>query len=63
MNVKELIKQLEKLNPNTEFEIKGSVEDEVMVELILFIDLEEVEVEEVEVEEVDLDLMSNLVEE
>ena len=58
MNVKELIKQLEKLNPNTEFEIKGSVEDEVMVELILFIDLEEVEVEEV-----DLDLMSNLVEE
>jgi hypothetical protein len=55
MNVKELIKQLEKLNPNTEFEIKGSVEDEVMVELILSIDLEEVEVEEV-----DLDLICDL---
>jgi hypothetical protein len=55
MNVKELIKQLEKLNPNTEFEVKGSVEDEVMVELILSIDLEEVEVEEV-----DLDLICDL---
>jgi hypothetical protein len=55
MNVKELIKQLEKLNPNTEFEIKGSVEDEVMVELILSIDLEEIEVEEV-----DLDLICDL---
>jgi hypothetical protein len=55
MNVKELIKQLEKLNPNTEFEIKGFVEDEVMVELILSIDLEEVEVEEV-----DLDLICDL---
>jgi uncharacterized protein YigE (DUF2233 family) len=58
MNVKELIKQLEKLNQNTEFEIKGGVYDEEMVELILFIDLEETTVEEV-----DLDLMSNLVEE
>lgn len=55
MNVKELIKQLEKLNPNTEFEIKGSVEDEVMVELILSIDLEEVEVKGV-----DLDLICDL---
>jgi hypothetical protein len=58
MNVKELIKQLEKLNQNTEFVIKGGVFDEEMVELILFIDLEETTVEEV-----DLDLMSNLVEE
>jgi uncharacterized protein YigE (DUF2233 family) len=58
MNVKELIKQLEKLNQNTEFVIKGGVYDEEMVELILFIDLEETTVEEV-----DLDLMSNLVEE
>jgi uncharacterized protein YigE (DUF2233 family) len=58
MNVKELIKKLEKLNQNTEFVIKGGVYDEEMVELILFIDLEENTVEEV-----DLDLMSNLVEE
>lgn len=48
MNVKELIKQLEKLNPNTEFEVKGFVEEEVMVELILSIDLEETTIEEVD---------------
>jgi hypothetical protein len=58
MKVSELIKKLEKLNPNTEFVIKGGVYDEEMVELILFIDLEETEVGES-----DLDLMSSLVEE
>jgi hypothetical protein len=58
MKVSELIKKLEKLNHNTEFVIKGGVYEEDMVELILFIDLEETTVEEV-----DLDLMSNLVEE
>jgi hypothetical protein len=57
MKVQELIKQLEKLNPNTEFEVKGGVYLEDMVELILFIDLEETNVEEV-----DLDIMSDLVE-
>ena len=57
MKVSELIKKLEKLNQNTEFVIKGGVYEE-MVELILFIDLEETTVEEV-----DLDLMSSLVEE
>jgi hypothetical protein len=57
MKVQELIKQLEKLNPNTEFEVKGGVYEEDMVELILFIDLEETNVEEV-----DLDIMSDLVE-
>jgi len=58
MKVSELIKKLEKLNQNTEFVIKGGIYEEDMVELILFIDLEETTVEEV-----DLDLMSNLVEE
>jgi uncharacterized protein YigE (DUF2233 family) len=58
MKVSELIKKLEKLNQNTEFVIKGGVYDEEMVELILFIDLEETTIEEV-----DLHLMSNLVEE
>jgi uncharacterized protein YigE (DUF2233 family) len=58
MKVSELIKKLEKLNQNTEFVIKGGVYDEEMVELILFIDLEETEVSES-----DLDLMSGLVEE
>jgi hypothetical protein len=58
MKVSELIKKLEKLNQNTEFIIKGGVFDGEMVELILFIDLEETNVEEV-----DLDLMSSLVEE
>ena len=58
MKVSELIKKLEKLNQNIEFIIKGGVFDEEMVELILFIDLEETNVEEV-----DLDLMSSLVEE
>jgi uncharacterized protein YigE (DUF2233 family) len=58
MKVSELIKKLEKLNQNTEFVIKGGVYEEDMVELILFIDLEETNVEEV-----DLNLMSSLVEE
>jgi uncharacterized protein YigE (DUF2233 family) len=58
MKVSELIKKLEELNQNTEFVIKGGVYDEEMVELILFIDLEETEVSES-----DLDLMSSLVEE
>jgi uncharacterized protein YigE (DUF2233 family) len=58
MKVSELIKKLEKLNQNTEFVIKGGVYEEDMVELILFIDLEETNVEEV-----DLYLMSSLVEE
>ena len=41
MKVEKLIEVLSKLNPNTEFDIKGDISDGEMVEIILQIDLEE----------------------
>ena len=45
MTVEKLIEVLSKLNPNTEFDIKGDIFDGEMIEIILQIDLEETSME------------------
>jgi hypothetical protein len=55
MKVEKLMELLSKLNPNTEFEIKGDIFDGEMVEIILQIDLEETPMEENE-----LDILENI---
>jgi hypothetical protein len=55
MKVEKLIELLSKLNPNTEFEIKGDIFDGEYVEIILQIDLEKTPMEENE-----LDILENI---
>jgi hypothetical protein len=55
MKVEKLIELLSKLNPSTEFDIKGDIFDGEMVEIILQIDLEETPMEENE-----LDMLENI---
>ena len=50
MKVEKLIEVLSKLNPNTEFDIKGDIFDGEMVEIILQIDLEETPMEVIELD-------------
>ena len=45
MKVEKLIEVLSKLNPNTEFDVKGDIFEGEIVEIILQIDLEETSIE------------------
>jgi hypothetical protein len=50
MKVKKLIEVLSKLNPGTEFEVKGDILINEIVEIVLQIDLEENTIEQSELD-------------